>query len=118
MTTNATAPPQPVMPHCNRQVVFALKSEHSLVDYAVAARDFVFWFNLKTDPVAGRMEMDKIFQAGGYTVGSTLMGYDLDSANTTANKYGIGYVVSDLYDNGSFWASQPDETYRQAPAMP
>lgn len=104
-----------LMPHCNRKVVFALKYGHSLVDYVAATRGFAFWFNLKTDSDGGRAEMDKIFRAGGYTVGSTLMGYDRDSANTTANKYGIGYVVSDLYDDGSFWLSQPDQTYRQAP---
>lgn len=104
-----------LMPHCTRKVVFALKSDHSLVDYVAATRGFVFWFYLKTNSTDGRPEMDKIFRVGGYTVGSSLMGYDRDSANTTANKYGIGYVVSDLYDDGSFWSSQPDETYRQTP---
>ncbi|HEY3762609.1 MAG TPA: GxGYxYP domain-containing protein [Verrucomicrobiae bacterium] len=105
---------QNLMPHCNRQVVFALKSAHSLIDYAVATGGFDFHFDLKANP-GQRDEMDKIFHAGGYTVGSSLMGYDRDSANVAANKYGIGYVVSDLYDNGSFWSSQPDETFHQAP---
>jgi hypothetical protein len=106
-----------LMPHCNRQVVFALKYGNPLADYVTATKGFVFWFDLKADPTQ-QAEMDKIFRAGNYTIGSSLMGYDRDSANTTANKYGIGYIVSDLYDDGSFWSSQPDETYRQAPGRP
>ena len=42
------------------------------------------------------------------------MGYRGDQVNDIANPYGIGYVVSDLYANGSFWSSFPDKTYTQA----
>ena len=40
---------------------------------------------------------------------------DGDNANEIANRYGIGYVVSDRYANGSFWSSFANKTYTQAP---
>jgi hypothetical protein len=45
------------------------------------------------------------------------MGYGSngDQSNETANRYGIGYVVSDFYANGSFWSSFPNKTYTQPP---
>ena len=45
------------------------------------------------------------------------MGYasNDDHANEVANPFGIGYVVSELYANGSFWSSFPDKTYTQSP---
>jgi hypothetical protein len=45
------------------------------------------------------------------------MGYANDDANEIANPFGIGYVVSDFYGNGSFWSSFPAKTYTQAPGQ-
>ena len=105
---------QNLMPGCSKQVVFALNPRRALplVDYAVASKGFVFWLNFKSD----RAEIEKIFQTKGYGVGTSLMGYGNsgDDANIIANRYGIGYVVSDLYANGSFWSSFPNKTYSQA----
>ncbi len=102
-----------LMPGCSRKVVFVLNWRMPLVDYAVASRGFIFWLDFsKSDELA---EAQKIFATHGYTVGTSLMGYasDGDDANRYANPYGIGYVVSDLYANGSFWSSFPDKTYHQ-----
>ncbi len=104
-----------LMPNCTKQVVFALKNEMPLIDYAVASKGFVFWLDFeKLDEQA---EIKKIFSAKGYGVGTSLMGYGSngDQANETANLYGVGYVVSDWYSNGSFWSSYPDKTYAQSP---
>ena len=102
-----------LMPGCSKQVVFALNPSRQLplIDYAVASKGFVFWLDLKTD----QAEMEKIFQTKGYGVGTSLMGYANggDKANEIANRFGLGYVVSDLYGNGSFWSSFPDKTYIQ-----
>lgn len=104
-----------LMPGCSKQVVFALNPRRSLplIDYAVASKGFVFWLDFKADPT----EAKKIFGTKGYGVGTSLMGYGSrgDAANMLANPYGIGYVVSDLYANGSFWSSFPDKTYTQSP---
>jgi len=104
-----------LMPGCSKQVVFALNADRvlPLVDYVVASKGFVFWLDFKTDEA----EVKKIFRTKGYGVGTSLMGYgsDGDEANALANQYGIGYVVSDLYANGSFWSSFPDKTYTQSP---
>lgn len=101
-----------LMPHCTKQVVFALRSDMPLTDYAVASRGFVFWLDFNSE----QAEVRKILQTKGYGVGTALMGYasNGDEANATANRYGIGYVVSDFYANGSFWSAFPDKTYTQS----
>jgi hypothetical protein len=45
------------------------------------------------------------------------MGYSNsgDEANAVSNPFGVGYVVSDFYANGSFWSSFPNKTYSQKP---
>jgi GxGYxYP putative glycoside hydrolase C-terminal domain/GxGYxYP_N second domain/GxGYxYP third domain/GxGYxYP_N 1st domain len=111
-----------LMPGCTKQVVFATGDprdrgafESPITDYAVASKGFVFWLDFKKpDEVA---EIKKIFSTSGYGVGTSLMGYANvgDAANVVANPYGIGYVVSELYANGSFWSSFPDKTYKQSP---
>lgn len=105
-----------LMPACSKQVVFALRSDRQLplVDYAVASKGFAFWLDFYDE--YEKAEVKKIFQTKGYGVGTSLMGYGSggDEANATANRYGIGYVVSDLYANGSFWSSFPNKTYTQA----
>lgn len=111
-----------LMPNCTKQVVFATgnrrldaKAErigNPITDYAVASKGFVFWLDFDTE----RPEVEKIFRTPGYGVGTSLMGYGStgDGANYVSNPYGIGYVVSELYANGSFWSSFPDKTYTQS----
>ncbi len=100
-----------LMPNCSKQVVFALRNPMPLVDYAVASKGFVFWLDFNIE----QAEIKKLFSTKGYGVGTSLMGYGNsgDDANSIANPYGIGYVVSDYYSNGSFWSSFPDKTYKQ-----
>ncbi len=107
-----------LMPNCTRKVVFVFDRDKPLVDYAVASKGFVFWLDLKKEDELA--EAKKIFATNGYTVGTSLMGYanDGDDANRFANPYGIGYVVSDYYANGSFWSSFPDKTYKQKLGKP
>jgi hypothetical protein len=102
-----------LMPGCNKQVVFAVWNQAPLIDYVVASKGFAFGLDFNSD----RAEVEKIFRAGGYGVGTSLMGYSNtgDDANKVANPFGIGYVVSDLYANGSYWSSFPDKTYKQTP---
>jgi hypothetical protein len=114
-----------LMPHCTKKVVFATgnrrdnaKAErigNPITDYAAASKGFVFWLDFEKE----RAEVEKIFRTPGYGVGTSLMGYGStgDGCNLIANPHGIGYVVSELYANGSFWSSFPNPTkaYTQAP---
>jgi hypothetical protein len=102
-----------LMPGCNKRVVFATSLNTALFDYAVASQGFAFWLDFDGE----RAEVQKIFRAGGYGVGTSLMGYANtgDLANEVSNPFGFGYVASDLYANGSFWSSFPNRTYTQAP---
>jgi hypothetical protein len=105
-----------LIPHCTGKVIFVASGRGSpITDYAVASKGFVFWLDF-TKP--GELaEIQKIFHSGRYSVGTSLMGYanNGDAANEAANPFGIGYVVSVLYANGSFWSSFPDKTYKQPP---
>lgn len=49
----------------------------------------------------------------------SVMGYAKsgDDLLTTVNQYGIGYVVSDYYSNGSFWCSYPNKSFKQRPGV-
>ena len=102
-----------LMPHCNNKLVFSLKAGRllPLYDYVISSGGFLFWLDAKKEAT----EIDKIFSHQGYGLGTSLMGYasNGDFANEAANKYGIGYVVSDLYANGSFWSSFPDKAHSQ-----
>ncbi len=112
-----------LMPNCTKKVVFATgnrrldpKAErigNPITDYAVASKGFVFWLDFKTE----RSQVEKIFRTEGYGVGTSLMGYAStgDDGNVVANRFGIGYVVSELFANGSFWSSFPNKTYKQTP---
>jgi hypothetical protein len=112
-----------LMPNCTKQVVFASSNRRvnataerigdPITDYAVASKGFVFWLDFDTE----RTEVEKIFRTQGYGVGTSLMGYAStgDFGNIVANQFGIGYVVSDLYANGSFWSSFPNKIYTQPP---
>jgi hypothetical protein len=101
-----------LMPGCSKQVVFALRTGTPLIDYAAASKGFVFWLDFKTE----RAQIEKIFRTRGYGVGTSLMGYGStgDYANEVANRFGIGYITSELYANGSFWPSfVPQKSYTQ-----
>ena len=112
-----------LMAGCTRQVVFATGNRRldpaaerigsPITDYAVASKGFVFWLDFETE----RAQVQKIFLTQGYGLGTSLMGYGSngDAANQVANRYGIGYVVSELYANGSFWSSFLNTTHAQAP---
>lgn len=102
-----------LMPNCTRKVVFALKSGVPLTDYVVASKGFVFWLDFDSE----QPEISRIFNIGGYSIGTSLMGYasDRDGANRTVNFFGVGCVPGDFYSNGSFWSSIPNRTYSQAP---
>jgi hypothetical protein len=113
-----------LLPRCSRKVVCTLRYGHPLyggvwstIDYITAAKGFLFVLD-HTKGTAEEGEVEKIFRTGGYTVGASIMGYSGDDMNEVANKFGIGYVASDFYDNGSFWASFPNQTFQQAPARP
>lgn len=104
-----------LMPGCTRKSVFVIKYDRGipLFDYASAAKGFVFWLDF--DNAEETAMIERILQAGKYPVGASLMGYANveDHANKVANKFGIGYVASDYYANGSFWSSFPNKTYWQ-----
>jgi len=103
-----------LMPHCTKKVIFvAADYDSPITDYAVASKGFVFWLDFDKE----RPEVEKIFRTPGYGVGTSLMGYANtgDAGNIVANPHGIGYVVSVLYANGSFWSSFPNKTYTQTP---
>ncbi len=111
---------QNLMPNCTRKSVFVIKYNWSipLFDYAIASKGFIFWLDFN-DP-AETAEIEKILTQGKYAVGASLMGYANveDHANKVANKFGIGYVASDYYANGSFWSSFPNKTYAQGTHAP
>ena len=109
---------QHLMPTCTRKVLFVFDLNKPIVDYAVASKGFLFWLDFKKDDELS--EAKKIFATKGYTVGTSLMGYasNGDNANTFANPFGIGYVVSDFFANASFWSSFPDKTYKQSLGTP
>jgi GxGYxY sequence motif in domain of unknown function N-terminal/GxGYxYP putative glycoside hydrolase C-terminal domain len=107
---------QNLMPNCSKKSIFVIKYHFSipLFDYPMATKGFVFWLDF--NDAAETAEIEKILKAGNYPVGTSLMGYANveDHANKVANKFGIGYVASDYYANGSFWSSFPNKTYTQA----
>ena len=104
-----------LMPNCSKRVVFTPRYGMPIIDYVVASKGFAFWLDFKN--LDEQKEIEKIFSTPGYGVGTSLMSYasDGDYANEIANPYGIGYVVSNFYANGSFWCSFPNKTYTQAP---
>ncbi len=120
-----------LMPRLNKQVIFSAglrttepnpkdnwKVNPWLVfDYAAASKSFVFYLDPRVENE--KKEIEKIIQRGGYAAGTAVLGYapNGDELNATVNPYGIGYVVSDYYSNGSVWSSFPNHTYSQAPGV-
>lgn len=109
-----------LMPKCHPNLIFSvgLRSDWThnpwvLYDYATASRGFAFWLDDADEHEQSIIE--KICEAGKYQPGSAVMGYAQsgDDLLITVNKYGIGYVVSDYYSNGSFWCSYPNKAFTQ-----
>jgi hypothetical protein len=103
-----------LMPNCTRQSVFVTYTTIvNVLDYVVTSKSFIFNLDMKIPAEAALA--DRIFATPGYGVGTSLGGYgvDGDDVNIIANQYGIGYIVSDWYSNGSFWSSFPNKTYTQ-----
>jgi hypothetical protein len=111
---------QNLMPNCSKKSLFVIKYHFSipLFDYGSAAKGFVFWLDF--NDANETAEIEKIMTQGKYAVGASLMGYANveDHANKVANKFGLGYVASDYYANGSFWSSFPNKTYAQGTRPP
>ncbi|MCQ6561012.1 OmpL47-type beta-barrel domain-containing protein [Paenibacillus mendelii] len=85
----------------------------NIFDYAVASKSFAFYLDPRIP--AERDEIVKIIQRGGYPPGTPVLGYapNADDLNDYTNPYGVGYVVSDYYSNGSVWSSFANKTYSQ-----
>lgn len=103
-----------LLPKTTEKVVMVGNYHIRMFDYAVASKAFVFWLSFKKE----NNEIDqinKILEASDYTVGTTLLGYadNGDAANSVVNKFGVGYITSDFYANGSFWSSFPNKAYSQ-----
>lgn len=111
-----------LLPECLHSVLFSagLRNDWKsnpwmLYDYVVASGGFTFW--LDDADTKEQAIIEDICKAGLYKPGSIIMGYAKsgDDLLTTVNKYGIGYVVSDYYSNGSFWCAYPNKSFRQRP---
>jgi len=109
-----------LMPTCHSNVLFSMglrddwqQGPWRLYDYVVASKGFAFWLD-DAQPEEQNIIKD-ICRAGGYKTGAIVMGYAKsgDDLLTTVNEFGIGYVVSDYYANGSFWCSYPNKSFSQ-----
>lgn len=111
-----------IMPLAHKNILFSVglrgdwnQAPWTLYDYAVASKGFTFWLD-DAQPDEQQIIRD-ICVAGKYAPGAIVMGYAKsgDDLLTTVNNYGIGYVVSDYYSNGSFWCSYPNKSFKQRP---
>jgi hypothetical protein len=101
-----------LMPGCTKKVTFVIRSlDRPVFDYAVATKGFIAYLNLSDSTELAVQR--SIFATSGFGPRSVMMGYNYDSANEVANAYGIGYVPSDYYSNGSFWSSFANRTFTQ-----
>lgn len=110
-----------LMPECHENILFSVGlrddwrgAPWTLYDYAVASRGFAFWLD---DAQKDEQQIIRdICIAGKYQPGSIVMGYAKsgDDLLATVNNYGIGYVVSDYYANGSFWCAYPNKSFTQS----
>jgi len=106
-----------LLPNCSNEVIFSaglrddwLDNPWRIFDYAYATNGFTFW--LDDEDSSESQVIDEIAQIGDYPVGTPVMGYAQsgDDLLKIVNKYGIGYVVSDYYANGSIWSSLSDKS--------
>lgn len=114
-----------MLPQCHDNVLFSVGLREdwrvapwTLYDYVTASGGFAFW--LDDRDVTEQNEIRKICSAGDYKPGAIVMGYAKsgDDLLATVNNYGIGYVVSDYYANGSFWSAYPNKAFAQKPGKP
>lgn len=109
-----------LMPKCHKNILFSVGlrddwrgAPWTLYDYATASGGFAFWLD---DAQKDEQQIIRnICIAGKYNPGSIVMGYAKsgDDLLATVNNYGIGYVVSDYYANGSFWSAYPNKSFYQ-----
>lgn len=109
-----------LMPKCHKNILFSVGlrddwrgAPWTLYDYATASGGFAFWLD---DAQKDEQQIIRnICVAGKYRPGSIVMGYAKsgDDLLATVNNYGIGYVVSDYYANGSFWSAYPNKSFYQ-----
>ncbi len=114
-----------LMPFCHKNILFSTglrddwkKAPWTLYDYVVASKGFSFWLN---DTLPKEQNIIKeICVKGKYNTGTIVMGYAQsgDDLLKTVNEYGIGYIVSDYYANGSFWCSYPNKSFKQPKGIP
>ncbi len=111
-----------ILPQCHENVIFSVGlrddwrgAPWTLYDYVTASGGFAFWLDDRDK--TEQDEIRKICSAGGYKPGAIVMGYAKsgDDLLATVNNYGIGYVVSDYYANGSFWSAYPNKAFTQRP---
>lgn len=109
-----------LMPGCHRNVLFSVGLRNdwhgapwTLYDYTTASKGFAFWLDDRDEKE--QQVIREICRAGAYKPGSIVMGYAKsgDDLLSTVNNYGIGYVVSDYYANGSFWCAYPNRSFYQ-----
>lgn len=109
-----------LMPQCHHNILFSVGlrddwrgAPWTLYDYTTASKGFAFWLD---DAQKDEQQIIRdICVAGKYRPGSIVMGYAKsgDDLLATVNNYGIGYVVSDYYANGSFWSAYPNKSFSQ-----
>lgn len=111
-----------LMPGCHGNLLFSVglredwrNAPWTLYDYVTASGGFAFWLDDRDEHE--QQIIRDICVAGGYKPGSIVMGYAKsgDDLLSTVNNYGIGYVVSDYYANGSFWCAYPNKVFTQTP---
>ncbi len=111
-----------LMPQINKQIAFSVglrddwrNGGWAIYDYAVASRSFCFWVNDET--AAGKVIIKKILNTPGYPKNSYVLGYGMhgDDLNLTINPEGFGFLVSDLFPNGSYYSSFPSQTFPVKP---
>lgn len=109
-----------LMPDCHKNILFSVglrndwrNAPWTLYDYTTVSKGFAFWLD---DAEKEEQQIIRdICIAGKYQPGAIVMGYAKsgDDLLATVNNYGIGYVVSDYYANGSFWCAYPNKSFSQ-----
>lgn len=108
--------------NCHDKICFSggLRNDYKtapwrIYDYAVATKGFMFWLDEWND--IDRGIMTKIFDKMNYPLGSSVFGYGMnangDDLNKITNIRNLGFVVSDYYENATFWASFPGKSFQQ-----
>ena len=101
-----------LLPKTNKQVMFCLDPQQALrhADYAMAARCTTFWLNETKS--ADLKILNKIFGSGHFNENAIIMGYgdasdgkSGDNLLVASNPYGIGFLCSDWFGNGTVFSS-------------